>query len=259
MNQNYPDRWHPVYMIEDALNAMGIRTDFARDERTLNCWGLIFPDYDNRVLVWLIDNRLPHEMEKEDVAAKELLSRGALVCHAQKPDAERVGGHWLPLVASPGFGPVNVAKTTDVAFVGYVRDEGRARLLADVGHKFKLSINQGLFGVKTVEAYCGAKVGLNIVSHYGQPFAYDSWNMRSPEIMACGVPLVLERQDYLIELGLVNGLNCFMYGGNTNVTDAIRWAVNNQMIDIGASGLQLIRDRHTYKHRAEQVIQWLSE
>ena len=59
MNHTYPDKWHPVYFLVDALAAIGIRADFARDERTLNCWGMVFPDFDDRVMIWLIDNRIP--------------------------------------------------------------------------------------------------------------------------------------------------------------------------------------------------------
>lgn len=265
MNHTYPPRHHPVFFLIDALNKLGIRADFAKDERTLDCWGMVFPDFDNRVMVYLIDNRLPHEAAKEDPAAKELLNRGALVCHAQRPDAERVGGHWLPLAASPGFEPVSVAKTSDVAFVGYIRDEGRARLLADVGHQFKLSVNQGLFGTQAVEAYNAAKVGLNIPSHYGQSCCYDI-NMRVFEIAACGVPLVTNDLPELRELGFLPGVTCSMYGKTDkdqmnfkfHVNGAIRYAMIHHP-EIGEAGLQLIRDRHTYKHRAEQVERWLSE
>jgi hypothetical protein len=265
---NYPDHHHPVYFLISALQAIGIRADFARDDRTAGCWGMVFPDFDNRVLIWLIDNRIPHEQAKEDPAARYLLDNGnAIVCHAQKPDADRVGGHWLPLAASPGFEPVKVAKTSDVAFVGYVRDDGRARLLADVGVKFKLSVNQGVFGKQANESYCSAKVGLNIVSHVGHPYAYDSWNMRSPEIMACGIPLVLEYQQYLPFIGVIDPVNCATYdlpgslferaGLEINpLFEAIQFAIDHPYL--GEAGYELAQKKHTYAHRARQVEQWLT-
>lgn len=252
---HYPERHHPVFMLQDALAAIGIQADFTKDERTLGCWGMVFPEFDNRVMVWLIDNRLPHEREREDPAAKTLLARGALVCHAQKSDMERVGGLWLPLAASPGFEPVAVTKTADAAFVGYVRDEGRARLLADVGAKFRLSVNQGLFGRQATEAYCGAHVGLNIPSHYGQPYCTDI-NMRVFEIAACGVPLVTNALPELEELGFVDQKTCVTYG-RFPLVDAVLYAKTYPEVSIAAR--QLILERHTYAHRAEQVKQWLSE
>lgn len=253
---HYPDRHHPVFFLIDALAAIGVRADFAKDERTLGCWGMVFPDVGNRVLVWLIDNRWAHEAVKEDPAAKALLAMGALVCHAQKTDMERVGGHWLPLAASPGFEPVKVAKTADCAMVGYVRDEGRARLLADLGKKFTLNLAQGVFGKQAVETYCGAHVGINIPTRYGDPAAYDSWNMRAPEIMACGIPLVTEYQPYLSELGLMDLDTYVSYGKGRTIIEAVQLALTHP--EIGAEGLKLIQEEHTYRHRAEQVKQWLS-
>lgn len=252
----YPDKHHPVFFLQDALAAIGIQSEFAKDARTLDCWGLVFPGFDNRVMVWLIDNRWAHEAKKEDPAARALLDLGAIVAHAQKADAERVGGHWLPLAASPGFHPVNVAKTSDVCFVGYVRDEGRARLLADVGAKYSLSLNQGLFGKQATEAYCSAHVGLNVPTRYGDPQAYDSWNMRGPEIMACGIPLVTEYQPYLSELGLMDLDTYVSYGKGRTIIGAVQLALAHP--EIGAEGLKLIQEEHTYRHRAEQVKLWLS-
>lgn len=249
----YPDRWHPVYFLQDALTQVGVKAEFAKDGRTRDCWGLILPDF-RKVMVWLIDNRLPHEQMKEDPAAKALLDEGALVCHAQKGDMARVGGHWLPLAASPGFEAVSVAKTSDVAFVGYVRDEGRAHLLASVGKKYKLSLNQGLFGRRAVEAYCGAHVGLNIPSHYGQPYCTDI-NMRVFEIAACGVPLVTNALPELAELGFVDQKTCVTYG-RFPLLDAVLYA--RSYPEVASAARQLILDRHTYAHRAQQVIQWLS-
>lgn len=250
---NYPDRHHPVFFLQDALTALGINAVFVRDETTLGCWGLGFPEY-RQFLVWLIDNRLPHEQAKEDPAAKELLSRGAIVCHAQKPDSERVGGHWLPLAASPGFEPVNVAKTSDVAFVGYVRDDARARMLADVGAKFSLSVNQGVFGKQANEAYCGARVGLNVPSHYGTGLDYDL-NMRCMEIPACGVPLVSKWLPEMEECGFIDQVNYISYDKDRSITEAVHFAIDHP--EIGKAGLELVRAHHTYHIRAQQVQGWL--
>jgi len=80
---NYPDLHHPCYFLEDALTKLGADARVVRDETTLGCWGLLV---NGKLMVWLIDNRHPHEALTEDPAAKHLLERGVLVCHAQKPD-----------------------------------------------------------------------------------------------------------------------------------------------------------------------------
>lgn len=251
---HYPDRHHPVFFLLDALNVIGIKAEFAKDERTLGCWGMVFPDFDHRVLVWLIDNRLPHEAAKEDPAARSLLELGALVCHAQKSDMERVGGRWLPLAASPGFEPMPVAKTYDCCFIGYIRDAGRCNALADIGARFRLDVQQGVFGDVAVEAYCCSKCGVNIPSHYGTGYDYDI-NMRCMEIPACGVPMVSKWLPEMEEVGFIDGVNYVSYGNGRSILEAAQFAIENP--EIGERGLQTVTDQHLYKHRAEQVIKWL--
>lgn len=253
-NPTYPDRHHPVYFLQDALLECGVQAVFARDERTHNCYGLIFPDFGSRVMVWLIDNRWMHEREHEDPAAARLLDEGALVCHAQKLDQERVGGHWLPLATTPGYRYIKMPRLHDVAFVGYVRDMQRANVLLDVAASWKVSIGQRLFGDDAVRTYCGARCGINIPTRYGDPLAYDI-NMRVFEIAACGIPLVTNQVSGLTELGFVDGETCFTYGKHRTPSEAV--AIATQHLEIGRHGRELAGEQHTYQHRAEQVMQWL--
>jgi hypothetical protein len=250
----YPDRWHPVFMLIDALKELGVAVEFAKDERTHGCWGMVFPEYGNRVMVWLIDNRLPHEAAKEDVAAIELLKSGAIVAHAQKPDMNRVGGAWLPLAVSPGYRNLDGFKTHDVAFVGFVRDAGRAKALAEIGAKFRLNFKHGVFGDEAVEAYCTAKCGVNIPSHFGTGLDYDL-NMRCFEIPACGVPLVAPENFYLAYQGFNDMQTCVTFGKNRSLIEAIQIAMDNPQI--GAAGQALVERAHTYIDRAKTVKEWL--
>jgi glycosyltransferase involved in cell wall biosynthesis len=256
----YPDRHHPVFFLQDALQALGAEVVFnQRDGRTAGCWGLIV---NGQPVVWLIDNRHPHEAVHEDPAALELLQRGALVMHAQKPDAERVGGMWLPLAATPGYRlpeqPTD--RQDDVAFVGYVRDMGRAQLLAHVARHFKLHVLQGAFGDAAVSAYWNARAGVNVPTGYGQSDAYDSWNMRAPEILATGTPLVTPAEPYLAELGLCDGENAITYRRGDDLIEQLVGLMQDEDTRqrIGAAGARLVQERHTYMHRARQVLEWLS-
>lgn len=252
---SYPDRHHPCYFLEDALTALGVEAQVVRDERTLGCWGLIV---NGKTMVWLIDNRHPHEAEHEDPAAKELIARGDLVCCAQKPDAERVGGKWLPLAATPGYRPPDkpAEKLYDVCFVGYVRDNGREKLLRHVARHFNLCVQEGVFGNAAVSAYWQSKVGLNVPTGYGQPDAYDTWNMRAPEIMATGTALATSYEPYLAELGITESIT---YGTPDGLIKELYIRLNNpkQLAVEGANNIQLVQKEHTYAHRAKQVLQWL--
>lgn len=255
----YPDRHHPVFFLQDALTALGAEAVFnGRDARTEGCWGLLV---NGKPMVWLIDNRWPHEAQHEDPAARRLLDNGALVCHAQQRDAERVGGRWLPLAVTPGYRAPDqpIEKTDDVAFVGYIRDMGRAALLNDVAARFTLFTGQGLFGDDAVSAYWSARVALNVPTQYGNPLAYDA-NIRVFETLATGTPLVTNWLPELEELGIEQGINCLTYASADELLvqikcllDAPDWAQQ-----IGANAAAMAQERHLYRHRAIQVLEWLS-
>lgn len=254
---NYPDRWHPCYFLENSLRELDAQAQVIRDERTEGCWGLLV---NGKVMVWFIDNRWDHEKAKEDPAAERLLSRGALVCHAQKPDMERVGGRWLPLAASPGFTYNELPKTHDCAFVGTVRDATRASVLTDVAAHVSLCVKEGVFGIEAVDAYQRASVGLNVVTNAFHPDAYDSANMRLFEIMATGTPLLTPYQPYLHELGVQCGINCYTYYDVSEIVPLVKSIVNDQRgAEIaGLKGARLIQERHLYSHRAKTVLEWLT-
>lgn len=256
---NYPDRHHPCFFLEDALIALGATAKVVRDETTLGCWGL---HVNGKRMIWLIDNRHPHEALTEDPAAKRLLDEGVLVCHAQKPDAERVGGKWLPLAVTPGYRPPEkpVEKLYDVGFVGYVRDSARADILRHVARHFKVGVHQGVFGDEAVSLYWQSKVGLNVPTNYGAPDAYDSANMRCFEILATGTPLATPYEPYLIDLGLTDHkpeVMTYSSPGYLIEGIAMRLARGNELIEAGQNNAKLAQERHTYTHRAKQVLEWL--
>lgn len=252
----YPDRHHPVFFLVDALNALGAKAEFARDERTEGAWGMIV---NGRTVVWFIDNRWPHERAKEDPAAERLFAKGALVCCAQKRDAERIGGKWLPLAATPGYEPLQSEKTSDVAFVGYVRDAARSTILTDVAAHHTLALGQKVFGKQAVELYASARIGLNVPTNYYDPNAYDI-NMRVFEVPATGTPLLTNALPELEALGFIDGKTCLTYESPDDLLSKLDFALSDPfdiLKLIGERGFALVRARHTYRHRARQVLQWL--
>lgn len=252
----YPDRHHPCFFLEDALRTLGMDAQVIRNDETLNCWGL---KVDGKLMVYLIDNRHLHERVTEDPAALELIKRGVLVTCAQRPDAERVGAKWLPLAVTPGYRFEPRHKIFDCGFVGYVRDPGRAEMLALVASRFTTAFSQGCFGDSAVSDYWQSRVGLNVVTGYGTPNSYDTWNMRSPEIMSTGTPLVLGYEDYLADLGVISGENCMTYDSPAGMLAAIQYLIDtpDRATQIGIAGMNLVLARHKYSHRAQQVIEWL--
>jgi glycosyltransferase involved in cell wall biosynthesis len=247
----YPNRHHPVYFLEDALRELGADVHFHRNEKTRGCWGL---EVNGKVMVWLLDNRWPHEREKVDPATRQLLAEGVLVCHTQKPDAERIGGQWLPLAVTPGYYPKKMPQLFDVGFVGYVRDDARLTLLNTLASRYSTNYASGLFGENALDTYCQSRVAINIPSQYGHPAAYDV-NMRVFECLATGVPLVTNYLDTLAELGIEDGKTMFAYGSPDGIIDAVQRAIDRP--EVGQTGAALAQERHTYTHRAKQVLEWL--
>lgn len=255
----YPEQHHPVFFLRDALEMLGADASFNhRDGQTEGCWGLIV---NGKPVVWLIDNRWPHEREKEDPAARKLQDRGALVMCAQKPDAERIGSKWLPLAVTPGYRPPldPTPKLYDVGFVGYIRDEQRLAVLKNLSRHFTVANANGVFGNDAVRIYWDSKVGINIPTRYGDPLAYDSANMRCFEILATGTPLVTPYEPYLDELGIVPYSHCMAYHNADELIDHIAWLIkkSDEGDDWGEAGVKLVAERHTYMHRAKQVLEWL--
>lgn len=262
---NYPPEHHPVFFLRDALRELGATADFnGRDERTLGCWGLIV---NGKPMAWLIDNRLPHEAEHEDPATKELLAWGVLVCHAQKPDMERVGGKWLPLACSPNFltplqqhGEMRIReKSHDAGFCGYIHDMGRATLLAHLAAFCKLNTQSGVFGEEAVNVYTSALCGVNIPSHFGQPYCTDL-NMRVYEIMGCGVPLITNTLPSLKEIGFLDGVHGYAYRDPDHLCQIVH-SLSKHPLDayqMGDAARKLVEQQHTYEHRAAQVLEWLN-
>lgn len=257
----YPDRHHPIFFLQDALKKLGVEAEYnKRDGRTEGCWGLIVHD---RPVVWLIDNRWMHERAVEDPAAQRLITRGALVMCAQKPDAERIGARWLPLAVTPGYEPphpLHASKEFDVGFVGYVRDAERQEVLTYVSRYFKACCQENVFGERAVAIYQKARIGLNVPTRIGTPLAYDSANMRCFEVLATGTPLLTKYEPYLAELGLVNGTTCYTYDTAREVGDRVRELLLSRALinGVGANGAQLALTKHTYEQRAKQVLEWLS-
>lgn len=253
----YPDLHHPCFFLVDALQALGADAEFARDERTLGCWGM---SVNGKIAVWLIDNRWPHESGKEDPAAAQLLKRGVLVMCAQKRDAERVVGRWLPIAVTPGYAlPVTPQpKQHDVGMVAYIRDSGREQLIRHAARYFRVNVAQGLFGNAAVDTYWRAKVALNVPTQFGNPLAYDI-PMRVFEALATGTPLVTNALPELGELGIEDGVTCLTYTDGDSMIDAIGRLVKDDALAerIGTAGAKLAQERHTYRHRAEQVLEWL--
>ena len=260
VHSDYPDGYHVTIFLKNALVELGATVTFD-DDRLHGCEGFVV----NGVPVaWLLDNRVPANREWQDPAAAAMLQAGnVIVCHCQKEDAERVGGRWLPIAATPRFQRNPKRKPTyDGAFVGYLKDQNRLAVIQGLASEYNLNIKSKVFYEDAAAVYHSAKVGVNVPAFYKHPRNIDyDINMRTFEVMASGVPLVTAYNPALADLGIHSGVNCLTYDNPDELHHILKWVIDDDQLleDIAINGWELVQRRHTYKHRAEQVLEWVAE
>jgi hypothetical protein len=213
---------------------------------------------------WFIDSRRNCNPEvrtpDDDAQAEKIFKAGGHVFQAQYEDTLRlkekgVNSHWLPLAADPDVwsNHPKEEKLYDVAFVGNCFDPVRHEILGKLEEGFNFcwpGIEKAIMedGAKV---YRQSRVGFNISSFYGQGVDYDI-NMRVFEIMSCGVPLVT---NYVLGLDLLPGLgNCpgiFCYQSLDGIATSIEEALACETVYTRNS----ILENHTYRHRAQKILE----
>lgn len=251
----YPDGHHHTCFIRNELLALGatVEWDDPRVEQTEGPFSV-----DGVAVAWMLDNRMPQNRARQDPAARRMLQRGdVLVCHAQRFDAERVGGAWLPLAVTPRYDrpAAPVTKTHDVAFVGYLHETRRKAAIGRIAQYVDLRVESGVFYEDAAAVYHAARIGLNVPSDFGAEYAYDI-NMRVFEIMASGTPLVTNDNPALRDLGIYDGVHCLAYRSAEDAAAHIRFLLEHPHVGaaLAENAYALVMARHTYRHRAEALL-----
>jgi len=93
--------------------------------------------------------------------------------------------------------------------------------------------------------------------HFNMNIANDI-NYRSFETLACGTVLITNYNSEYLQLGFVDGVNCFFYTDERDmvrvVTKAINMIGSPEFVAIEDAGRKLFLDRHTYDHRAKMIL-----
>ena len=65
-------------------------------------------------------------------------------------------------------------------------------------------------------------------------------------------------EDYK-ELGIIDGVNCLTYSNPLEMIEKARYAIkeHTKRDEIGLAGYNLVKNRHTYKHRAERILEMI--
>ncbi len=234
---------------------------------------LDFPEkHRPRSCMWFIDSRRNSDpairTPDDDTTAQILADGGGWVFQAQFNDWGRVvekgivRSAWLPLAADPDvWKPYGTApKVHDVVFCGNIWDGTRADLLVDIKDRWNFAHMLGE-PEELAEYYSRGRLGFNISSFYGTPWAYDV-NMRVFEVMACGIPLVTNWVKDMGLLGFQPGETHMEYLDQAGALQAIEWVLGwdqSKRDSMGALARQIIIDTHTYTRRMASALEVLGE
>ena len=181
-----------------------------------------------------------------------------LVFAAQRDGAEslrRAGinsSAWLPLACDPELhGKHEVAEQYDVAFVGNVFPGPRADLLNLIRRKYPNSFIGQCYFEEMAKTYSAARTVFN------RSITNDV-NMRVFEGLASGSLLVTND---LSENGLAeifrDGVHLATYRDHEDLLDKLAFYLRRDSLreEIAAAGRAEVVEKHTYRHRMEQVLQ----
>jgi hypothetical protein len=165
---------------------------------------------------------------------------------------------WLPNCTDASLiKPIPVSKTHRIGFCGNHVTSQRKQAVDILSQVFKLKQDIWVIGEDMVRAINSYHI------HFNMNIGIDI-NYRSFETLACGTVLVTNFNPEYVELGFVDGVNCFMYSSDTAdmikvVTKAIAMIGSPEFKEIGDAGRRLFLDRHTYDIRAEQIMRLSNE
>jgi len=183
-----------------------------------------------------------------------------LAQEAQIEDFKRAGIEnvaWLPLGCSPELHDVGDKKRTiDVSYVGSLTehtDRRRFDLMQRVKDRFPNNAVGMQWPEEMAQTYAQSKIVINAA-------VKRDVNMRVFEALASGALLITDEADGLEEL-FVDGQHLVVYHNDEDLFDLVEYflAHDEERERIAAAGKALVYDRHTYDHRARQLVRMVLE
>ncbi len=137
---------------------------------------------------------------------------------------------------------------TNIGFCG--NNAGRWNYIDWLQKMFKMQWDEMVIGDDMVRAINSYKV------HWNMNISVDV-NYRNFETMGCQTCLLTSyHQDYE-ELGMINQDNCLIYRNQHELHNSVMVAIemDEWREEIARKGYELVKSRHTYKHRASQILE----
>lgn len=193
--------------------------------------------------IWAIDAHCKGPLAYEQYGFDKVL-------HATPSFAKE--GCWLPNCYDDTIvKPLNIEKNIPIGFCGnLVNRKGYIDFLSTnipgfIFDEFVIGDDM----VKAVNSYMihwNANIGVDI-------------NYRNFETMGCGTTLLTSHNPYYINLGMINGENCLIWNNLTELSNIASYAIKNKewRDQIAHAGYQLVVNNHTYKNRAQTILEMI--
>jgi len=146
--------------------------------------------------------------------------------------------------------PLNIEKNYDVGFCGNINNRGG--LINTIKNNFNFKLDEFVIGDAMVEAINNYKV------HFNANISIDI-NYRNFETMGCHTMLLTSEHPSYGPLGIKDGVNCLTYSNTTEMIDKAKYILENDHLreDLAKEGYNLAKNHHTYKNRAQTILELL--
>jgi len=161
--------------------------------------------------------------------------------------------YWLPLAADPEVHKkFEAPKLFDVGFVGNMDPKlhpERAKLLRKMSAKYSVLAVSGLHYENMAKVYSVSKIGFNKSINR-------DLNMRVFEIMSCGTMLLTDKIDNGMNDFFENKKHLVMYENEEELNELVQYYLEHEeeREEIAKEGQKEVHEKHTYEHRAEQIL-----
>ncbi|MDI6810218.1 MAG: glycosyltransferase [archaeon] len=160
---------------------------------------------------------------------------------------------WLPLAADPEIHrKFDMPKLFDIGYVGQINPKihpVRMRLLDTLKRKYDVIAVQDIHYENMAKVYSLSKIGFN-------KSIRGDLNMRVFEVMSSGTMLLTDKIDNGIEELFINKKHFVTYENEKELDELIQYYLKNEeeREKIAREGQKEVHEKHTYEHRAEQIL-----
>jgi hypothetical protein len=162
-------------------------------------------------------------------------------------------GCWIPNCYDDTLiKPLTQEKIHDIGFCGNVLNRGD--FIGHLMRNYQMRFDEMVIGQDMVEAVNSYKI------HWNVNISVDI-NYRNFETMGCGTCLLTSFNEHYKTLGFKSEENCLIWKDISQMHDLITRALDDDdwRKNISKNGYELVVNNHTYKHRAQTILELMGK